>query len=186
MNFGDPRLTMLGLGLLVAAFALGAIDGIYFHLQRFRLFAHAESRSEHLIHSLRALLSLPLLWLLFLRAPSGLALHLAAALALTDQLALVADLIIERKSRASLGGLPHAEYMIHVGANALHSVGLALAFAARPAASWHSLAFVTEPSLLSSELQWAVVGFVVLGGLATAQHVYLWCRHVPEAGEPAR
>jgi hypothetical protein len=32
---------------LLGAFALGAVDGLYFHLRRYRLFAHPESRGEH-------------------------------------------------------------------------------------------------------------------------------------------
>src|SRR5688572_14432230 len=129
-------LLLVSLVLLVAAFSLGAVDGVYFHLQRYRLFAHAESRREHVLHTMRAWLAVPTIVLLYLLEPSAPVLFAAAGVVLADQVVLVLDLIEERDSRSSMGGLSHAEYMIHVGANGLHGVALALALASAPLDRW--------------------------------------------------
>jgi hypothetical protein len=170
---------MVDLNLLVAsliatlgAFGLGAIDGIYFHLQRFRLFAHTESRLEHILHTGRALLVAPALILLYLIEPAGPLLYSALAIVIADQALMVLDLLVERRSRARWGGIPHAEYMVHVAANALHAVGLALAFASRPASSW-SLTASYQSSRLPAVLQWVTVGLVAGAAVAGIQHLLL-------------
>jgi hypothetical protein len=166
---------------LLAAFALGAIDGIYFHLERFRLFAQAETRREHCLHTVRAFLVLPALGLLYLVEARGLALQLAALAVAADVGVMLADLAEERRSRLSLGGLPHAEYVVHVIANGLHAVALALAFASRPPDAWSPSAPMVAPSGLPFAA-WLVVALLFLSAVgATLQHVVLWHRHRPGA-----
>ena len=158
---------------LFAAFTLGAVDGVYFHLQRYRLFAHPESRGEHALHTVRALLVLPPLTLLYLAEPAGLYLWIAAVCIAADQVALALDVRAEATSRRRFGGLSAAEYQIHIAANGLHSVALALALASRPALAWS----LRESSLHCSSLPLVVQ--TVLGVLwlaaavAAVQHVAL-------------
>lgn len=166
-------LLALSLALLVAAFGLGAVDGVYFHLQRFQLFAHSESRLEHGIHTVRAWLALPTVVLLYLVEPYGAMLVAAALVVLADQVALVLDLIVERRSRARLGGLPHAEYMIHVGANGLHTVAMALALALRPLEQWTTAASGIELTALPAAAHWLATGLAVVTLVAAVQHVWL-------------
>src|SRR6266545_252747 len=128
MHTANSEWLIASLVATIAAFALGAVDGLYFHLQRFRLFAHVESRLEHAIHGGRALLMVPALVLLYLVEPAGLVLYAALAVVLADQLLMAMDLWLERRSRVRWGGLPHAEYVIHIMANSLHAVGVVLAF----------------------------------------------------------
>lgn len=116
--------------------ALGAIDGVYFHLWRFRLHARRESAREHLTHSLRAALAGPIIWLLFASMGAGVWLWLAAALIAVDFGVLLWDLVEEKGSRASLGGIPPIEYGLHVVAASLHAAASALALGARPASAW--------------------------------------------------
>jgi hypothetical protein len=158
---------------LFGAFLLGAVDGLYFHLRRYRLFAHPETRGEHVLHTVRAWLVLPPLACLYLAAASGAWLWLAAASIAVDQLMLVLDLRAEATSRRIFGGLSAAEYQIHVAANGLHGIALALALASRPAAAWS-----LEPSALTgSSLPVAVQALVGLlfaaAAVAAVQHVAL-------------
>lgn len=130
--------------LLVVA-GLAAWDGVYYHLWRFRLFAHDASRTEHLTHTLRALLAGPLALMLFVVPVHGPSLWLALGLAVLDFAILVWDVFSEEQSRRALGGIPPAEYRIHVVAATLHAIGLTLAFAARPASAWHPMTSAAEP-----------------------------------------
>lgn len=122
--------------LLVLFLGVGAIDGVYFHLQKYKLFAHKESRFEHLLHSLRALLIIPTIFLLYTLPCQGWQLYLALGLVLIDLVLMVIDVLVEYKSRANLGGLTRAEYTIHMIANSLHMIAITLAFASRPMDYW--------------------------------------------------
>jgi hypothetical protein len=162
---------------LLGAFALGAVDGLYFHLRRYRLFAHPESRGEHALHTVRALLALPPLALLYLADASGAFLWLAAACVAVDQVVLALDLRAEATSRETLGGLSAAEYQIHVAANGMHGVALALALASRPVAAWGLDASAVEPSTLPG-IATALLSLLLLSAtIAAIQHVVLLVRH---------
>jgi len=118
--------------LWVATFAVGAVDGLYYHLIKLRLHQRAGSRTEHVAHSLRALL-LPLtLWAAFVATDLAPAARLGLLLALiaADLGVAVWDVILESKSRRALGGLPHVEYFVHVAATAAHSAAEAFVVAA--------------------------------------------------------
>src|SRR6185369_8512911 len=73
---------------LNAAVLLGAVDGLYFHLWKYRLYSRPETRYEHKLHTLRAFLFIPIVWLLFGKNYGGLLLWAGV-------LATVADLLIE-------------------------------------------------------------------------------------------
>lgn len=157
---------------LFGAFLLGALDGVYFHLRRYRLFAFPESRREHAIHTARAVLVLPPLALLYLADAAGPCLWIAAAAIAVDQVMLALDLREEATSRRRFGGLSPAEYQIHVAANGLHGIALALALASRPVSAWSG-----SCSLEASSLPFAVLTLLAvlwLGSAAAAiQHVAL-------------
>jgi len=168
-----PGLLLVSVVPLFAAFLLGAVDGLYFHLRRYRLFAVPESRGEHVLHTLRAFLVLPPLALLYLADAAGLCLWTAAAAIAIDQLMLALDLREETTSRRRFGGLAPAEYQIHVAANGLHGIALALALASRPTTAWS----VTTCSLGASSLPFAVQALLgilwVASAVAVVQHVVL-------------
>jgi hypothetical protein len=158
---------------LVGAFMLGAIDGLYFHLQRYRLFAHPESRSEHALHTVRAFLLLPPLTLLYLAEPAGPYLWVAAACIAADQVALALDVRAEATSRRRFGGLSAAEYQIHIAANGLHSVALALALASRPAVAWSLSASSLHCSTLPFFVQLLLGALWLAAAVAAIQHAAL-------------
>lgn len=172
----DPTLADAGAVLLAVFAALAAVDGLYIHLWRLRLHARPETRREHWLHTARAVLFPPVLLGLFALPTGGVFLWAAIAAAALDLAAGLWDVAIERASRAQLGGLGTAEYMVHIAVSMAHSGALALALAARPAAAW-SLA--APPLLdapmpgLSAALAWALLpGAVILGAL----HVWLGIR----------
>ena len=106
--------------LWAAALLIGAIDGLYFHLWKFRLYAQPEARLEHVAHAMRALLVVPTLWVAFfgpVRARVAVLIGLIAA----DLVVAIWDVYLERKSRRSIGGMPHFEYFVHVAVTTLHS-----------------------------------------------------------------
>lgn len=170
--------TLLAVSLvpLFGAFTLGAVDGLYFHLGQYRLFAHAETRREHLLHTVRAFLVLPPLALLYLADARGAWLWLAALSIAVDQLMLVLDLRAEATSRRRFGGLSAAEYQIHVGANGLHGVGLALALASRPTAAWSLDVSSVTASTLPLLAQALVAMLWLASAVAAVQHVVLLSR----------
>lgn len=169
-----PGLLLVSVAPLFAAFLLGAIDGLYFHLRRYRLFAFPESRGEHVLHTVRAVLVLPPLALLYLADASGLCLWTVAAAIAVDQLMLFLDLREEATSRRRFGGLEPAEYQIHVTANGLHGIALALALASRPTTAWSMSACSLAPSSLPIAVQALVVVLWLASAVAVVQHVVLF------------
>lgn len=162
---------------------LSAIDGLYLHLWRLRLHQRPDSYREHLWHTTRAILFAPTVVLLFALPSAGALLWLGVALALLDQLAGVADVLAERDSRASLGGLGRGEYALHMMLVALHASALALVLAARPRAAWS----LSGPTMLDA---WPAVGTLlagpIVGGLAVAAlHVALAWRWRPTTARRA-
>jgi hypothetical protein len=168
-----PGLLLVSVVPLLGAFLLGALDGIYFHLRRYRLFAFPESRREHVIHTVRAALVLPPLALLYLADAAGLCLWTAAASIAVDQLMLALDLREEATSRRRFGGLAPAEYQIHVVANGLHGVALALALASRPTGAWSLDACSLGESSLPLAIQALVAVLWLSSAVAAIQHVAL-------------
>lgn len=166
-------LLLVSLVPLFGAFGLGAIDGLYFHLQRYRLFAHPETRYEHALHTVRAWLVLPPLTLLYLADSTGGFLWFAALCIAADQVALALDLHAETSSRRHVGGLSPAEYQIHVVANGLHGVALALALASRPADAWSLAVSSVGASSLQSAALWALRMLWLAAAVAAVQHVGL-------------
>lgn len=115
----------LPLTILVAAGTLGAIDVFYYHLYRFRLFARTECVAEEITHLVRHAVFLALLVLLS-SASSSRAVDLTIlGLFALDVANSAVDVLLERRSRETLGGLPSGEYLVHI----LSSLGMGAAVA---------------------------------------------------------
>ncbi len=122
MSFG-PDSAVIACLLLLAA--LGFVDGVVIHLVRERLHRRPETRVEHLLHTGRALVFPPILLLFF----GGGGLALGAAFLVVDQLLEIADMAIERRSRAYSGGLRTSEVLLHGVALTLRGAAIAFSFA---------------------------------------------------------
>lgn len=93
--------------------AIAGVDGLYFHLYRYRLYLRPQSRREHRLHTINAFLFVPLVTSLFVAAPRGLFLWLALALFLASLAVEILDVLCEPDSRRDLGGLTASEYLMH-------------------------------------------------------------------------
>ncbi len=158
---------------LALAIALGAIDGTYYHLKKYRLYQHSESRFEHQLHTVRAFLFAPIVWLLFGRNYGGWLLWLGILAFVADAIVETIDVLIENRSRAKLGGLSTGEYAIHVNATGFRLVAIALVLAAKPFSAWN----LSSSALLDPDypawLGWMallVAGGSLIGGF---QHIWL-------------
>ena len=127
---------------LLCLFAgLGAVDIVYFHIYRFRLFRISASRAEHLTHLVRTGLFLcVLLWVVCIEA-HGVYSLLLPSLLLLDFLNSMADVLLEPRSRRPLGGLPSAEYAIHMLTMAVNGAILLVA-------AQQTLTVLHDPSVL--------------------------------------
>jgi hypothetical protein len=115
----------LPLMILTAAGAIGAVDVLYFHLYRFRLFAQDGSVAEEVTHLCRHAIFLALVALLSGGTPSPAIDNVILGLFAVDMVNSIADVLLERRSRDRLGGLPSIEYLVHIVST--FAMGLAVA-----------------------------------------------------------
>jgi hypothetical protein len=161
-----------GAGALAAFLGLGAVDGVYLHLWRYRLHARSASRYEHRMHTLAAVLFAATLPAVFLWETGGVLLWTGVGLVAADLVVSIVDMISERDSRAELGGLSTGEYVLHMLIMTFRGAALALMLAGRPAAAWALDApwiGGTLPAFAATVAWQALPGAVVMAGL----HVWL-------------
>lgn len=99
--------------LLMLASMIGGIDVLYFHLYRFRLYSRQDSSAEAITHLIRHVLFLAITAVVMTGAGAEANAALWALFAV-DLINTAIDVLLERRSRATLGGLPSAEYLLHV------------------------------------------------------------------------
>jgi hypothetical protein len=153
--------------ILGAVGTFGAVDVFYYHLYRFRLFARAGSVEEEITHLFRHAIFLALLVLLSSGSSSPGVDGAVIALFVLDMVNSAADVLIERRSRATLGGLPSGEYLVHI----VSSFGMGLAVASY---------FVARQSLPlpppAGMLAWQVHGMLATGVVLLAAEATLFAR----------
>ncbi|HMS40579.1 MAG TPA: hypothetical protein PKE69_10155 [Pyrinomonadaceae bacterium] len=121
---------------LILFLLVATIDGIYFHLWKYKLFARAESLYEHKLHTIRAFLFIPIVFFLFYADFGGLALWTGIFFILLDLAVEMFDVFAENDSRASMGGLTSLEYAAHVAATTFRVAAVSFALAAKPISAW--------------------------------------------------
>ncbi len=143
--------------LMVGYALLGSVDIGYFHLFRCRLYRSASSRLEQGTHFVREILFLAaFFWVMFVKAQGVYALILPVLL-LVDFVNSLVDVLLEPKSRVSLGGLPPGEYFIHMLTMFLNGAVMAVAFL-ESAKAMHE-----EPQLIFRTLEVPFPALVVGG-----------------------
>jgi len=166
------QIVLVATWLMLGYALVGSIDGVYYHLYKFKLYAHPESRYEHILHTIRVL-TFPLVLLLFVKNYGGIYLWLGTGLVIVDLLVETLDIYSEEKSRKHLGGLPRKEYYIHMMTNRLHFAPMAMIIAVKPLFAWKlNSETVLNPypeftSMISAVM---IPGIVILFFL----HVYLY------------
>lgn len=147
--------------LLMVAGLIGAVDVVGFHLVRFRLWSRPESMFEEITHLLRHVIFVAVT-LLLVWAPHRV--DVLLGLGAIDLVNSSADVLLERASRRSVGGVPPLETLLHVLASTVLGATIAAAVFADPVP-------LTDGQVLRGLLT-AALGtalFVVEGGLfATA------------------
>lgn len=161
--------------LWALALAIGSADGLYFHLWKYRLHARIETRSEHVAHTWRALLLPPVLWLALLGSgmPLGIRIGGLVALAAIDWTIGIWDALLERRSRQTLGGLPHHEYLVHLIATGVHSGAEVLSIASLSVA----LASGESASAFASTSLASAAGFVLVPSSVAVALVHVVLLH---------
>lgn len=167
----DYRIVIAALLIDLSA-GVAIIDGLYFHIYKYKLYARAESFTEHWTHTLRALMFGPMVFLLFAHRFGGKLLWAALLLVLVDFAVESWDVLIERDSRAALGGLTPLESWIHAASITTHIAAVTLVLSARSAAAWSASA----PSVMPGAWPWVArltVLALVPGAIALAA-LHLW------------
>jgi hypothetical protein len=121
---------LVATALLLMFSALAIFDGFYLHLVKYRLYKHPESKLEHLMHLVRAVLFPCILTFLYLRTDIT-SFWIGTAFVALDILALGIDAYTEGDSRVFMGGLPRWEYILHLFVNGFHFAGVAVYFVAK-------------------------------------------------------
>ncbi|AWW29405.1 hypothetical protein DN752_04180 [Echinicola strongylocentroti] len=111
--------------LLILFALLATYDGLYLHLVKYRLYEHADSRFEHITHTVRAIL-FPLTLIFFYLSRGDLFFYIGLVLILLDILALGIDAYSEKESRNFMGGLPQREYILHLFVNGFHFAAISV------------------------------------------------------------
>jgi hypothetical protein len=145
---------------------------MYLHVHKYKLFARPESAHEHRIHTLQAIFFSGVVFTLVSINFQGAMLFVAIAFVAADIGAELADILCEKKSRASIGGLSTFEYLLHVMMSTTKYGFVALAFAAKPSSAWHLGAPVVsdqEYPLIVRAIGWTIVGVGIL-----SMAVQLW------------
>lgn len=104
---------MIPLILTMIVAPLGAIDILYFHILKFKLYDRGDSRLETLIHIFRGILFSAGAFILLNYRPAGAWFWITGSIFCLDFINSIADVAIENDSRRTLGSLPSLEYVIH-------------------------------------------------------------------------
>jgi hypothetical protein len=163
MNY--PLMILGGVG------AIGAVDVLYYHLYRFRLFAQASSVGEEITHLFRHAIFLALIVLLSNGSTSATTDAAVIGLFALDMVNSAVDVLLERRSREGLGGLPSTEYLVHI----LSGFGMGLAVA--------SYVFARRELPLpvpAGMLAWQVRGMLAAGLLLVVVEMSLFARAVAQ------
>lgn len=119
--------------ILLALFSfLSFFDGVYYHLVKYKLQENKDSKKEHLTHTLRAILFIPIVLFIFYWKTTGWMLWIGLFFVVCDFIVEAIDVFEERKSRIALGGLSSGEYFLHIVLTTLRVSSLSFALAARP------------------------------------------------------
>jgi len=115
---------------------VATVDGLYFHLYKYRLYAHKESIYEHHLHTINSFLFPFTVLLLFVVNSSGWLLWLAIFLTVLTLIVEFLDVFEERRSRKKFGGLTSLEYSMHFAMSGLRATYTTLILASKPFAAW--------------------------------------------------
>ena len=132
-----PSLIIPATILLLIFSLIGSIDLFYLHLWKYKLFASGDSLYEHRIHTLQAGTFAGVIFFLICGDFKGLLLVVGLLFVAADVAVEIVDILCEKESRATRGGLSTFEYLLHVVMSATKFGFVVLALAAKPLSAWH-------------------------------------------------
>ncbi len=103
----------LPLLLIMIVAPIGAIDLIYYHVVKFKLYSRPDSYVETIVHLIRGVLFSVGAFILLNYKPQGMWYWVTGLFFVLDFINSIADVSIEERSRKTLGGIPTPEYIIH-------------------------------------------------------------------------
>ena len=80
------QIVLVATWLMLGYAIVGSVDGVYYHLYKFKLYAHSKSRYDHILHTVRVLTFPLVLLLLFVKNYGGIYLWLGTGLVIVDLL----------------------------------------------------------------------------------------------------
>ena len=144
---------------LILFMILAAYDGFYLHIWKYELFNKKESKFEHKVHSIRAILFPLLVWLLFIGDLTPIFFWIGMLLLIIDSITLGIDAFSEKESRKFMGGLPKWEYIIHLFSNSFHFAAIILIIGTKISIENNTLIFTT---LLHNSFGNELIGFIAV------------------------
>jgi hypothetical protein len=111
--------------LLTLVGLIGSFDVLYWHWYRLRLFAAPDARWENLTHAIRALLFAAMMLMVLHVDARGWWWPLYPLLLTFEVVNTMSDVIMEPRTRRNLGGLPAAEYILHIMLSLMTGAALA-------------------------------------------------------------
>lgn len=139
---------------------LGAFDGLYFHIYKFKLHRLPEAWCEHAIHGARGALFVPISLILFAYNTAGWLLWLGLVLLGIDLYLEVIDVLVEKEARRFIGGIHPEESALHVTATGARVAAIALVLGQKGLAAYS----LSSPPFLPT----AYPPFLALTGLVFA------------------
>lgn len=112
--------------LLISFAILAVADGFYLHIFKYQLHNHKESTTEHLMHTIRAILFPAIVYFLFVLQDCPTGFYVGILLVIIDIMVLITDAFLEKDSRIFMNGLPHWEYILHLLINGFHFASIAV------------------------------------------------------------
>jgi len=153
------------LTILAVVGTIGAIDVLYYHLYRFRLYSQPGCVAEEVTHLLRNVIFIAVLLVCMQPATEPWA-RVMFFLFAADMTNSVIDVLLERSSRAALGGLPSGEYLVHI----LSTFGTGVAVAS------YTAALGSPAPVLEGMLLWQIWGMIGMGAALCSIETVLFVR----------
>jgi hypothetical protein len=177
----DAQTAQLPLVLALLAAPIGAFDVLWFHIRTFRLYEVPSSRTETMIHLVRGAVFSSAVFLLANYRFEGFWFWLIGALFVADLTVNVLDVLVEPGSRAPLGGIPRAEYLLHVVGSMFSGAVAATYFVTGWTGHTLPTALIPLEEAFPSWLRWQGNMVATSGALLTLVEGFLFCtsRTVP-------
>ncbi len=142
--------------LLMFASLIGAVDVIYFHIYRHRLFEAPSAVAEQVTHLVRGAIFIAIVSIAAFSDGAPWARTAMLGLIVADLANGFADVLLEKRSRAPMGGLPSGEYLLHILGTFVTGLAVATFW-------WHASGARFEPAALTG-LQVARAWFTIVVG----------------------